>query len=34
VTTVSEVLGADVSPADLVPAIERVFRAEDVVVAA
>ncbi|MCY1717511.1 MULTISPECIES: lipoyl(octanoyl) transferase LipB [unclassified Microbacterium] len=34
VTTVSEVLGADVSPADLVPAIERVFRAEDAVVAA
>ncbi|MDQ1110610.1 lipoyl(octanoyl) transferase [Microbacterium testaceum] len=34
VTTVSEVLGADVSPADLVPTIERVFRAEYAAVAA
>lgn len=34
VTTVSEVIGADVSPADLVPAIERVFRAEYAAVAA
>jgi lipoyl(octanoyl) transferase len=34
VTTVSEVRGADVSPADLVPAIESVFRAEYAAVAA
>jgi lipoyl(octanoyl) transferase len=34
VTTVSEVRGADVSPADLVPEIERVFRAEYAAVAA
>lgn len=34
VTTVSEVVGADVSPADLVPEIERVFRAEYAAVAA
>ncbi|MDQ1083995.1 MULTISPECIES: lipoyl(octanoyl) transferase LipB [Microbacterium] len=34
VTTVSDVVGADVSPADLVPAIERVFRAEYAAVAA
>ena len=34
VTTVSEVLGADVSPADLVPTIEHVFRAEYAAVAA
>lgn len=34
VTTVSEVVGADVSPADLVPALERVFRAEYAAVAA
>ncbi|OZD30795.1 lipoate--protein ligase B [Rhodococcus sp. 06-1477-1B] len=34
VTTVSEVLGADVSPVELVPAIERVFRAEYAAVAA
>jgi len=34
VTTVSEVVGAEVSPADLAPAIERVFRAEYAAVAA
>ncbi|WP_295788517.1 lipoyl(octanoyl) transferase LipB [uncultured Microbacterium sp.] len=34
VTTVSEVRGVDVSPADLVPEIERVFRAEYAAVAA
>ena len=34
VTTVSEVIGADVSPTDLVPSIERVFRAEYAAVAA
>ncbi|WP_285137151.1 lipoyl(octanoyl) transferase LipB [Microbacterium sp. lyk4-40-TSB-66] len=34
VTTVSEVVGADVCPADLVPSIERVFRAEYAAVAA
>lgn len=34
VTTVSEVIGRDVSPADLVPAIERAFRAEYAAVAA
>ncbi|MFJ4039080.1 lipoyl(octanoyl) transferase LipB [Microbacterium sp. NPDC090007] len=34
VTTVSEVLGAGVCPADLVPAIEREFRAEYAAVAA
>jgi len=34
VTTVSEVLGADVAPADLVPTIERLFRAEYAAVAA
>lgn len=34
VTTVSEVRGVDVSPADLVPAIESVFRAEYAAVAA
>ncbi len=34
VTTVSEILGAEVSPADLVPAIESVFRAEYAAVAA
>jgi len=34
VTTVSEVIGRDVSPADLAPAIERAFRAEYAAVAA
>ncbi|MFN3948187.1 lipoyl(octanoyl) transferase LipB [Microbacterium sp.] len=34
VTTVSEVIGADVSPADLAPAVERVFHAQDATVAA
>jgi len=34
VTTISEVVGADVSPADLVPTIERVFAASAATVAA